>query len=255
MLGKLLEGRRGMLLGAVRGTEWSQFLDYVTPSFFEVVGVRDLLSQGQELASNLTNGRGFDELRATQSRVLGERDLPVQIVASPAAEPGGGDERALGQRILEVYFGQIFANDAAILDLRGNGWSWPAQEEAPTWRPRALWVRWEPEFLVAVRDLYRGFYEDDEATFSRGLRALRLESAADVLRAHFGEGDQRSVRFETRVFHSSFHDVFVRCRDEGISLHRNFLALGLYLACLYDGLEPLGALDVRDAYERATSDS
>ncbi len=47
----------------------------------------------------------------------------------------------------------------------------------------------------------------------------------------------------------------MRCRDERVSLHRNFLALGLYLACLYDGLEGRGPLDVRDAFERATGGS
>ena len=99
--------------------------------------------------------------------------------------------------------------------------------------------------------MYRGFYGEDDALFERGVRALHLEPATDVLRAHFGEGDQRAVVFETKVFHSSFHDVFVRCRDEGVSLHRNFLALGLYLACLYDALEGRGPLDVRDAFERS----
>ncbi len=250
MLGKLLQGNRGMLLKAVRGTEWSQFLDYVTPSFFDVVGVRDLLSQGREMAGNLADGRGFDVLRARQARALGERGVAVQLVPSHDGAQEPGDERALGQRILEVYFGQLFASDATILDLRGARWASSADADAPSWFPRALWIRWQPEFLAAVRDMYRGFYCDDDALFDRGIQALRLEPAADVLRAHFGEGDQREVRFETRVFHSSFHEVFVRCRDEGVTLHRNFLALGLYLACLYDGLEDRGPLDVRDAFER-----
>ncbi|MDJ0848192.1 MAG: hypothetical protein QNK04_07440 [Myxococcota bacterium] len=253
MLGKLLQGRRGMLVGAVRGTEWSQFLDYVTPSFFDVVGVRDLLSQGQEMAANLANGRGFRELQGAHTRTLAAREIPVRIGVSPGEAGSPDDPRALGQRILEVYFAQLFAGDTAILDLRADGWAWPSGEEAPSWRPRALWVRWEPGFLDAVRDLYRGFYQEDDARFEEGLRALRLEPAGEVLRAHFGEGDQRAVRFESRVFHSSFHEVFLRCRDEGVSLHRNFLALGLYLACLYDGLEELGPLDVRDAFERATA--
>ena len=67
----------------------------------------------------------------------------------------------------------------------------------------------------------------------------------------FGEDDQRAVRFRSTVFHSTFHQAFVSCRDAGVSLHRNFLALGIYLACLYDLLEALDLeFDVRDAFER-----
>jgi hypothetical protein len=254
VLGKLLEGRRGLFASAVRGTEWSQFLDYITPSFFDVMGVRDLLSQGRELAANLADREAFADLEREQARRLAGRGAVLDL--APSAEPGEepvADDRALGQRILEVYFGQLFAADETILDVRGTTWAWPAGAEAPSWRPRALWIRWEPAFLEAARDMYQGFYRDDDAAFTRGVRALQLESAADVLRAHFGEDDQRAVVFETKVFHSSFHEVFVRCRDEGASLHRNFLALGIYLACLYDALDGRGPLDVRDAFERAAS--
>ncbi len=251
MLGKLLKGGRGVFLSAVRGTEWSQFLDYVHPSFFEVMGLRDLAAQGQELAANLTDGRAFEQLRADQAEALARRGVDLRWGARPTGDADEDDARALGQRILEVYFAQLFASEAAILDLRGGRWAWPGDADAPAWSPRPLWIRWDPAFLDAVRDLYRGFYAGDDACFERGVSALHLGSAADVLRAHFGGGDQRAVVFDAKVFHSSFHDVFVRCRDEGVSLHRNFLALGLYLACLYDGLEGRGALDVRDAFERA----
>ena len=250
MLGKLLKGRPGMLAGAVRNTEWGQFLDFVTPSFFEVVRPRDLLAQGREMAANLADGAGFEAVKDAQLRALDDRGVTVRTEAS-GSSAGDEDDRALGQRILEVYFGQLFAGDAALLDLRRDRWSWPDGASEPEWTPSRLWIRWDPEFLEATRDMYRGFYRDDAATFERGIRTLRLEPASDVLRAHFGEGDQRAVRFETRVFHSSFHDVFVRCRDEGVSLHRNFLALGAYLACLYDALETRGPLDVRDAFERS----
>jgi hypothetical protein len=251
MLGKLLEGRKGLLLSTVRGTEWGQFLDYVHPSFFEVLGPRDLLAQGKELASNLADGHGFAALREEQAKLLGERAVPVRVEDSePDAAADGRDPGELGQRILEVYFGQLFGGDATILDLRGGRWHWPAEASEPVWLPRPLWIRWQPEFLGAMRDMYRGFYADEDATFDRGLEAMNLGAAKDVLRAHFGEGDQRAVRFEVAAFHASFHQVFLRCREQGVALHRNFLPLGLYLACLYDALEGRGELDVRSAFDR-----
>lgn len=112
-------------------------------------------------------------------------------------------------------------------------------------------MEWQPEFLDGVRNLYGGFYLDDEARFAHGLEQLNLQDSGEALRHHLGSGDQRSVRFETSAFHSSFHDTFVTCRERGVALHRNFLALGIYLVCLYDVLEVLDLeFDVRGAFER-----
>jgi hypothetical protein len=97
-----------------------------------------------------------------------------------------------------------------------------------------------------------GAYRDDKSAFRAGLEALNLSHAEDVFVKHFGDG-QRAVRFEVKHFVSTFHQVFVRCRDAGTRLHADFLLLGLYLATLYDHLEQLGvAVDVVSAFEQAS---
>jgi len=253
---------RSALLRAVRGTEWGDFLDYVSPSFFEVVPARSLWTQGREIAANATRGGAFAELLRELDAVLAARGVAVR---PRDALPGTGSTppdraahpRARGQRVIELYFAQLFGSGSAALDLRGGRFAEaaPPDDEAEAelvWAPRPFYVVWDEEFIDAVRDLYGGFYRDQTERFRSGLERLGLGPAEDVFRAHFGEGDQRAVRFRTRVFQSTFHEVFVRCRDAGVSLHRNFLPLGLYLGCLYDHLEPLGeAFDVRAAFERA----
>ncbi len=248
-----------MLIRAVKGTEWSQFLDYVSPSFFEVVPLTGLLAQGREIAANAA-GRSVGAVRDEVRGHIEKRAVAVQLLAPDELPPGAEcgvaegelDEeaaRALGQRALEVYFAQIFASDVSIVDLRSSRWA-SGDGTAAFWAPRPMWVRWESDFLAGMRDLYRGFYRDDDAAFARGVAQLDLGEAGDVLRKHFGAGDQRAVRFHTEVFQSTFHEAFLRCRDAGVKLHRNFLVLGLYLACLYDLLETLGLeFDVRAAYE------
>lgn len=259
MFGKLFRGGHGMLLRSIQGTEWSEFVDYVSPSFLEVMPVSHLLSQGREMVANAADGERFRRTRANVQRCLHESGIEVTLVRAPAetgtiADLDADARRALGQRALEVYFAQILAGESAILDLRGSRFAAAPDGAGFVWSPRPFYLRWEPDFLAGVRDLYTGFYREDDARFARGLAALSLESAGDVLQGHFGGGDQRSVRFSSRVFHSSFHEAFVRCRDAGTSLHRNFLALGLYLACLYDVLEGLDLeFDVRDAFERAAA--
>lgn len=251
---------RSALLRAVRGTEWGDFLDYVSPSFFDVVPARSLWTQGREIAANAASGRGFERLLHDLGAVLAERGVAVRprdaLPRQGSTPPErAADPRARGQQVLELYFAQLFGADSAALDLRGGRFAEAAGEGGEAglvWAPRPFYVEWDGDFIGAVRDLYGGFYCDETERFRSGLERLGLGPAEDVFRAHFGEGDQRAVRFETRVFQSTFHEVFVRCRDAGVSLHRNFLPLGLYLGCLYDHLEPLGeAFDVRAAFQRA----
>jgi hypothetical protein len=251
----------GLLLRWVRGTEWRWFLDFASPAFFDVMPLASLTSAVRGLVRATTDTDGFRRVGVDTEERLRKRGIEVRIraadasdwreaTADPAALPAAG-RRALGQRSLEIYFAQLFAGDTSLLDLRAGRLAL-AGDGGVLWAPRAAWVRWDPVFLGALRDLYAGFYHDDEARFARALLALGLEPAGAALRAHFGSSDPRAVRFVTAQFQASFHEVFVRCRDAGATLHPDFLPLGIALACLYDGLEALDLpLDVRGAFERA----
>lgn len=249
----------GLLLRWVRGTEWRWFLDFASPAFFDVVPLGALTGSVRALLRGTRDARGFQRARDDAECALRARSIPVRVLAADdpafvAPDPAALDEptrRQLGQRALELYFGQLLATDVSLLDLRAGRLA-PASDGETLWAPRAAWVRWDPLFLGAVRDLYGGFYGDDEARFERGVAALGLAAAAPLLRAHFGGNDQRAVTFSTARFQASFHEIFVSCRDAGVRLHADFVPLGVALACLYDGLEALGLpLDVRAAFERA----
>jgi len=254
---RLLPGADSLLLRSLRGTEWSQLADYVSPSFFEVLRPRQILGRVRELVANASDKEGFARAAARTGEALAARGVPVDVTTeglgeSQALAPGSeAERRALGQRVLETFFAQLLGAETAILDLRPGRFTGSAAE--PRWAPQPFWVAWDPEFLAALRELYAGHYEGDDARFQDALVRLDLEPAEDVFRAHFGEGDdQRAVRFRARDFHETFHEAFVRCRDAGASLHPDFLSLGIALACLYDHLETLDlAFDVRAAWEHA----
>jgi len=251
-----LPGADSVLLRSLRGTEWSQLADYVSPSFFEVLRARQILGQARELVANARDREGFEAAVARTGEVLSKRGVSLRVAADwpqdaeALAPTGEAARRDLGQRILEAYFAQLAGAEGALLDLRGARFT--GSPDDPLWVPQAFWLDWDPGFLAALRDLYAGFYGDDDARFRDGLEHLHLGAAEDVFREHFGGGEQRAVRFESKQFHATFHEAFVRCRDAGATLHRNFLALGIHLACLYDALESLDlAFDVREAWTRA----
>jgi len=257
-------GARSAVLRAAKGTTWSQFVDYASPALFDVMPLRTLFSQGREFIKNGRDQERFEKARQQIGDALDERKVAIRIAADePKTSASLTDlatetKRDIGQRVLQLYFTQLLATPTAILDLRSE--SFHASEEGLlTWTPRALYVEWDPDYLAGLRQVYVGFYLDDDAEFERGVEGIGLEGSGDLLRKHLGSGDQRNVRFETSAFHSSFHDLFVRCRDRGVTLHRNFLALGVYLVCLYDVLESLGLeFDARGAFEHShdrTNDS
>lgn len=251
-------GVRSMVRLAARGTSWSHFVDYASPALFDVMPARTLMTQCREFIRNGGDKERFDRIRESTGAVLQARAIEVQLT-DRSAQAGGTElgtqsesvRRETGQRILELYFAQLFGTDHAILDLRSD--SFLANDSGPLlWRPKAFYVEWQSEFIEAVRDLYIGYYYDDPERFNDAMARLDMQSGEDTLRALLGKDDPRSSRFETAAFHENFHEVFVTYRDQGVALHRNFLGLGVYLVCLYEALEAVGvALDVRAALDRA----
>ncbi|MFL5320670.1 MAG: hypothetical protein ACJ790_13495 [Myxococcaceae bacterium] len=242
-----------MWLNLVRNTEWATFIDLVSPSFFEVLPPTALSGQAKELISNYVSRARFLRVREEIAASLDATALGVDMRSAlpknaSNTELTDFEKQARGDAVLRLFFHQLFSSDTAVLDLRSR--SFAADETRLVWNPSPLFVRWEPDFLPPLRDLYVGFYSDDAARFRSGLEALKLTAAEDVFRQHFG-GQSGVVQFRLADFQKSFHQAFVRCREAGSRLHGNFLPLGLFLACLYEHLEKLGQpLDVRAAFER-----
>lgn len=235
-----------MLGRLVAGTEWSHFTDYLSPSFFDVVPARELRRVLGTLSGNYMRPRRFRDVVQTRDEHLARARVPVSLGPDrvPPAVEGG-----IGDAILELYFHQIYAGDTAILDVRSNAFR--PNADGLRWRPASIYLQWDPEFLDALRRLYRGYYGGDEREFEGALAHLRLEPARDIFLSHFGSGDQREVAFDMATFHDTFHEAFVACREGGEQLHGDFIGLGLYLATLYEHLESVGgAWDVRAAWAR-----
>lgn len=224
-------------------------LDLVSPSFFDVMPASALWSEGRSLLASRRNpDQSADQLRELGA-AMQDRGLPVRArEASLELGVGPTQDRELGRRVVEIFFAQLAHMDRASLDLRSARFD--AGGTDSVWTPGGLACRWQPEFLFGLRQMYSGFYREDSERFDAGVRCLSLDPARDLLLEYFGDGDQSAVTFDTGAFRRIFHAIFVRCRDRGVTLHANFVSLGVYLATMYEHLEGLGgALDVRGAFE------
>lgn len=230
----------------IKRTEWRPFLELLSPSFFRVVPAGSLFTELRQMASLYRSAEDFERAVAQRGVSLERAELPIRIVAA-VASAAPADPAARGQRVLELYFHQLFEEGLTLLDLRRARFSGEI-----SWSPSGVLADFRPEFRCAVRALYRGFYRGDDLLFREGLSALGLAKAEEAIRSQFGEGQQRAVTFSLRDFQQKFLDVFVRCRETGSRIDTGFLPLGLYLATLYEHLEALGEpFDARAAFHAA----
>ncbi len=237
-----------MLMHIIRNSEFKDIAKLATPAFFRVVPATGLTTQVRELMANRS-----DEADAEYRAGLRERlpPLGVQLVERSSGSrldaETASERQGTGEAVLRLYFHQIMREDASLIDLRPE--SLHEADSGLEWSPKRAFVRWQDDFLTPLRDMYRGFYDDEPDTFRSALAQLNLTEAESAFRQHFGEGDQSAVAFSTRHFMNTFGEVFEISARAKQRLHRNFLPLGFYLAGLYQTLEGLGGtFDVRGAF-------
>jgi hypothetical protein len=255
-IARIIHGPARREVASSLGGEWSSLIE-MAPASFDLMSPRGIATQGLQLLSNATNPHRFDRLVADVQGRLRAASVPVLIEEhrnpAPLQDPSTltrPRRRWIGQLALELYFAQLFRGDDAVLDLRPSRFGVDGSGDA-VWRPRPIYVRWDPRFLKGLRDVYAGFFIDRAEQLEAGLAALGLGSSAGLLLGHLGDGNQRSVRFGSAQLRSLLREMADRRRPEEPKLHPNFIAFGLLLTGLHELLEELDlAFDVRSAFMR-----
>lgn len=237
--------------------EWNSLLE-LAPTSLDLLSSWSLARQTLDLLRNATNARRFVAVLTRLQSLLRVGAIPVLVQDHrnppklvPHDELSRSQRRWIGQLALEIYFTQVLRGEVAVIDL------WPSRFGVDTdgdalWAPRPFYLRWDPAFREGVRSIYVGFFLDDRARFEDGIRQLGLGEAADALVAHFGGGNQRSVRFGVENLRATLGTVARGHTSRRAPLHPNFAAFGLYLISLHELLGSLDmAFDVRAAFMRA----
>lgn len=240
---------------SIEAVDIERFVALASPSFFDVIPVDSLWGRRRDLIASTRDVAGFSHLRHEVELAL--RRLRVPVALGPGAEPAAGrtrvDERRRGEVAMQIYFAQVGHLDRAVLDMRPARFHTLVRNDGQVivgWNPRPLSITWDPAFIAGLRGLYAGFYRDDAALFERSASALRLSVAVDLLRRHLEGMDGTQVRFELDRLTRSFHEIFTRCQEHEVTLHPNFVALGMCLSGLYEHLAALGVpLNLRAAFD------
>jgi hypothetical protein len=248
-----------MIIDLLKKSDWAFLLDFVSPAFFKVIPPLQLLSNATAMAKR-TQDKGLyhEGLAATQQALAGhfpELEMVPGHMGPPAAmgvriEDLSEDERRmLARGVVEIYFSQILLGQTVFLDLRLSRFSYSSGKW--TWSPAPLLGVFEPVFLRSMAELYEGFYGNRPEQMRAALKQLGMDWAFDVFMEHFGEGDQTAVHFTMSHFVQTFHEIFMKCKEEKRNLKGEFVQLGVILGLMYESLERLNVpVDVRGAYAR-----
>ncbi len=233
----------------LKSADLRQLSSFVSPAFFDVLPARKIWSRGRALMINKNSSEYRDAVSA-RARSLQALPLAVALPGLQGPRDGlGDDQRAHATRLVTLYFEQIYSDSPTLLDLRPD--SARDRQGQIAWDPAAWVCNWSPEFQRALRDLYEGFYAPNDALLTESLKELRIDIAEDLFREHFGAHPE-AQRFVMKDFVNTFHQVFLRCKEQKRELHEDFLALGVYLATMYDHLDGIPVeIDVAGCYARA----
>ena len=129
-------------------SEWSTLLDLV-PAGFDLLTTKQVAHQSLELLSNAANTRRYASVLVATQATLRSARIPILVEENrgerpllPYADLKRTQRRWLGQVILQLYFGQLFQSDTAVIDL------WPLdthnclQQQPHSKHRKNLMVRW-----------------------------------------------------------------------------------------------------------------
>jgi hypothetical protein len=214
------------------------------------------LGQISALGKSIMDREHYKEILSSLQQTLNDLNIPVMLLPisdSPLDQPLNIDPGSdLWQHALNVYFVQILSEKSAVLDFRPQSFnSVQSQSNGISmmgWNPSSICIVWEDEFILPLRDMYRGFYYEDTKLFRKSLEKLGLSSAEQILKTHFGK-NQSSHRFKLQDFLSTFNQVFLAAKKSKSRIHPQFLPFGLSLAALYQSLEATNRdFDVKSSF-------
>lgn len=225
---------------------FKDLLQHVPTLLFDVVSWGALTKDATLLSTRLLTGSGADEARKSITSTLPQG---VKFTSNEPQMPTGPVARHMvGEKIIKLYFHQITHPGPMFLDLRLNGFG--VEENQIVWNPSTLWGEFSLDFVNGLKDLYAGFYGQNDQIFQQGLIKSGLvssewsmadkEKMALLFRAHFGSALDEPMAFRLKSFQQSFQAVFAFLLEKKVKLTTDFLLLGVMLVTLYLALEELG---------------
>lgn len=232
-----------------------ELLKHVPTVLFEAVEWSVLASELPKLSRRIIQKEGYNELFDLQGAFL--TPFKVKLVTQVAKNFDLQDQKQAGEKILTLYFAQLFSPHGLFLDLSPSHFDFNNGEL--NFRPSGVWTKFSPEFSDGLKDIYDGFYFENEKTLHQGLLKSGLTSEkwpeadrqklADLFKSHFGASLTTEMSFDLVSFKESFLKVADFMLEKKVNISTDFLYLGVALVTMYSSLERTHAkINVKEVY-------
>jgi hypothetical protein len=226
---------------------FKEIFEHLPNNLSDLISWREMLGEITSLSNKILTKKGTTEVKSGLIPLLGSHieivdELPNASLSTPN-----------GERILKLYFLQIMKAQKMYLDLRPKRFA--GTKDKLSWEPNGLWGELDADFADGIRMVYKGYYQNNDELFAKGLEKSRLiksdwkeekkQEVIEVFKTHFSNGREEKVSFTMAGFQKSFTEIFKTLVKNKIMLDKNFLYLGIMLVTLYASLSEIeGSYDV-----------
>ncbi len=219
---------------------------HVPAVLFQTVEWSELAAEVPTISRRTLQKEGYDDLYQAHRELLDPYD--IQLTNDPLEAAELWNRKWCGERLLTLYFVQLFSTEGLFLDLRPGHFS--EVDGVLKWHPSGFWTRLDERFRQGLLKVYEGFYLENDAAYYEGLEEIGLlrpeftsedrRQLGDLFRAQFGNARAEPMSFDLAHFRASIVGLSNFMLQRKVSISKDFLYLGIYLVTLYAALEELG---------------
>lgn len=226
---------------------------HIPTVLFETVEWSELASEIPKISRRIIQKDGRDELVAHYQPIIVSHGIEVK----DKSDSGLKFNRAMGEKILTLYFMQIFDPRGAFIDFRDTHFG--TKDTSLVWIPNNFWTKWDTTFQEGLKKVYDGFYLEKEDLYYEGLTEIGLLRAefgpdekkilGDIFRKQFGNSLHEDTKFELEHLNQTIVKMSEFMLQRKVKISKDFLYLGIYLVTLYSTLEKINEkLPVKEIY-------
>lgn len=216
---------------------------HVPAVLFETVEWSELMSEIPKISRRIIQREGHDELFEQHKALLDP--YHINVTASAIKPHSLKGDKAAGEKILTLYFAQLFSPHGIFLDIRSHHFE--SSNGELKWSPSGLWTNFDESFRQGLLKVYEGFYLENDELYYLGLEEIGLlkkdfskedkEILGNLFRAQFGKALNEEMKFELEHFRNSIIKMSDFMLSKKVKISKDFLYLGIYLVTLYSTLE------------------
>ncbi len=220
-----------------------ELLKHVPTVLFEAVDWSVLAHELPKLSRRLIQKEGYQELFEQHQSFL--KPFDINLTGNIQNHLDLKHDLWSSEKILTLYFAQLFSPHGLFLDLRTNHFE--VAKPVLNYHPSGLWTKFSDEFSQGLGEIYDGFYLGKDELFQSGLIKLGLsspnwpqkdrEELAQLFKSHFGSSVNQEMSFELESFQASLVNITHFLLEKKVKISNDFLYLGIYLVTLYSALE------------------